>query len=408
MRIAMVSEHASPLAVLGDADAGGQNVYVAALSQELARRGHEVVVHTRRASANGARRVPFEHGVVVDHVTAGPAAPIPKDAIFAHLGAFARDLRRQWQRWRPDVVHAHFWMSGVASLDAADPLDLPVVQTFHALGEVKRRHQGAADPSPPQRLDAERRLVAAANRIVATCTDEAFELRQLGADLDRVTVVPCGVNLANFRPDGPAFERPAAGRHRIVAVSRLVRRKGIDTVIRALRDLPTAELVVAGGPPDDQFDADPEVARLRGLAGELGVAERVRFVGALERHEVPPLLRSADVVVTTPWYEPFGIVPLEAMACGTPVVAAAVGGMIDTVVDGVTGRLVPPRDPAAVAAAVRDLLADPERRAAYGRAGVDRVRARYAWSRVADGVEGAYQQTRWRRGAAARDARLSG
>lgn len=407
MKIAMVSEHASPLATLGDADAGGQNVYVAALTQELARRGHDVVVHTRRADPSVPRRVPFEHGVVVDHVDAGPAHRIPKDHIYPHLDAFAADLRQQWQRDRPHVVHAHFWMSGLASLHAARPLGIPVAQTFHALGHVKRRHQGDADTSPPHRLAAERSVVAAADRIVATCTDEAFELRQLGADLDRVSIVPCGVNPDNFTPHGPALPRDARFPHRLVTVSRLVPRKGIDTVIEALAEVPATELVVAGGPSADRLDDDPEVARLRAVARDAGVADRVRFLGSLQRHEVPPLLRSADVVVTTPWYEPFGIVPLEAMACGVAVVATAVGGMIDTVVDGRTGRLVPPRDPAAVATAVRRLLGDPDTRRSYGRAGAARARARYAWSRIADGTLGAYADL-LRRSRTDVDERMSG
>ncbi|MFA9428796.1 glycosyltransferase [Egicoccus sp. AB-alg2] len=392
MRIALVSEHASPLALLGGADAGGQNVYVAALASELGRRGHRVVVHTRRADAHTPRRVRFTPNVVVDHVDAGPPTTIPKDDIWPHIGGFAADLRRVWRRDRPQVVHSHFWMSGIAALDAATPLDLPVLHTYHALGNVKRRHQGDADTSPPDREPAERRIVAEADRIVATCSDEAFELRQLGADMRRVSIVPCGVNLTNFGPDGPAAPRDPRFTHRVVVVSRLVPRKGIDDVVRALTGVPDTELVVAGGPKRDHLDADAEVRRLRAVATQHGVADRVRFVGALERHEVPPLLRSADVAVTVPWYEPFGIVPLEIMACGVPVVASAVGGMIDTVVDGVTGLHVPPRDPQAVAAAVRRLLADAALRERLGGAGVERVRQRYTWNRVADAVVDAYQQ----------------
>lgn len=390
MRIALVSEHASPLALLGGADAGGQNVYVAALAQELGRRGHRVVVHTRRDDPDVARRVPFAPNVVVDHVEAGPARPIPKDEIWPHIDAFAQDLRRAWRDDRPQVVHSHFWMSGIAALDAAAALHTPVLHTYHALGNVKRRHQGVADTSPPAREPAERRIVRDADRIVATCSDEAFELRQLGADMARVSIVPCGVNLDNFGPDGPAEDRDPRFEHRVVVVSRLVPRKGIDDVIRAIRDVPDTELVVAGGPKASDLDADPEVQRLRGVAREYGVTDRVCFTGSLERGQVPPLLRSADVAVTVPWYEPFGIVPLEIMACGVPVVASAVGGMIDTVVDGVTGLHVPPRDPDAVADALRHLLADDARRAQLGRAGVARVRQRYTWGRVADGIEAAY------------------
>jgi glycosyltransferase involved in cell wall biosynthesis len=389
MRIAMVSEHASPLAVLGGVDAGGQNVHVAALSARLAARGHDVVVHTRRDSLTLPRRVPLIDGVVVDHISAGPPQEISKDQLLPYMDLFAADLAKQWRRRPPDVVHAHFWMSGLAALQAARPLGIPVVQTFHALGVVKRRHQGSKDTSPAERLDIEEMLVRAADSIVATCTDEVFELVRLGADRRRICVVPCGVDLRLFTPRGP-IEPRRAERHRLVFIGRLVERKGIGNVITALAALPDTELVVAGGPAPGELDGDREVARLRALARRSGVEDRVDFRGRVERPDLPPLLRSADAVVCVPWYEPFGIVPLEAMACGVPVVASAVGGLIDTVVHGQTGVHVPPRDPEALAAALADLLADPQRRSAYGTAGARRARTRYAWDRVALLTEHAY------------------
>jgi D-inositol-3-phosphate glycosyltransferase len=385
----MVSEHASPLAALGSVDAGGQNVHVAALASEMGRRGLEVVVHTRRDNATLPRRVPLAPGVVVDHVDAGPAAPISKDLLLPYMDAFAHELESAWRRERPHVVHAHFWMSGLAARAAAAPLGIPVVQTFHALGVVKRRHQGAGDTSPPQRLQIERQLVRAAERIVSTCSDELFELVRLGADAHGVSVIPCGVDLDLFRPDGPVERRPS-DRPRVVVLSRLVERKGIGNVVTAMAHLPDVELVVAGGGDADDLRSDPEARRLRVLAREHGVADRVELRGRIERRAVPELLRSADVVACVPWYEPFGIVPLEAMACGVPVVASAVGGLIDTVVDGVTGIHVPPRRPDRVADAVRLLLADPELRKRLGTAGADRVRARYSWARVTDATLDVY------------------
>jgi glycosyltransferase involved in cell wall biosynthesis len=189
------------------------------------------------------------------------------------------------------------------------------------------------------------------------------------------------VDVEQFSPDGPVAERGA--RPRVLCVGRLVPRKGVDTVIRALAAIPDAELVIAGGPGVDGLAADPEAQRLARLAERCGVADRVRLVGAVPRPNMPALLRSADAVVCTPWYEPFGIVPLEAMACGVPVVASAVGGFLDTVVDGATGILVPPRRPDRLAAALRGLLAEPFWRQAYGTAGVERARSRYSWDRVA-------------------------
>ena len=391
MRVAMVSEHASPLAVLGGVDAGGQNVHVAALATAMARQGVDVTVHTRRDDRGLPRRVPLAPGVTVDHVPAGPPRELSKDALLPHMDAMADDLHRVWSRRRPDVVHAHFWMSGHAAMLAAQPLGIPVVQTFHALGVVKRRHQGGKDTSPAERAAIESALVRDADRIVATCSDEVFELVRLGADRRRVSVVPCGVDLGLFTARGPAEPR-TPGRHRVVVVGRLVERKGIGNVITALAEVPGTDLVVAGGPDAAGLDRDPEVRRLRDLAADCGVADRVEVRGRVSRADLPALLRSADVVACVPWYEPFGIVPLEAMACGVPVVASAVGGLIDTVVDGGTGLHVPPRSPERIAEALRALLPDEARRRALGAAGARRARSRYSWDRIARATLQAYDE----------------
>lgn len=391
MRIALVSEHASPLAVLGGVDAGGQNVFVASLASELGRLGHEVAVYTRRDSASLPDVVPFARGVKVRHVDAGPPEQIPKDELLPYMDEFERQLELQWRRLPPHVAHSHFWMSGKASLGAASRLGIPLAHTFHALGVVKRRCQGERDTSPPSRLDEERRIVEDANCILATCSDEAFELVRLGADLHRLRIIPCGVDVSCFTPAGPVeARRPSLGR--IVVVTRLVERKGVGNVISALAEVPDAELVIAGGPERARLAEDPEGARLQALAREEGVTDRVDFRGRVARDALPPLLRSADVVVCIPWYEPFGIVPLEAMACGIPVVASSVGGLIDTVVHGVTGLHVPPRRPSEAASAIRRLLADAELRSALGTAGVARVRARYSWPRIAAAIARVYAQ----------------
>ena len=378
----MVSEHASPLAVLGGVDAGGQNVHVAALAAAMGARGAEVVVHTRRDNPDLPRRVPLALGVEVDHVTAGPPREVPKDDLLPYMDAFADDLFEQWSRTPPDVVHSHFWMSAYAALRAASPLGIPVVHTFHALGVVKRRYQGDKDTSPAGRLEIERDILRRVDHVVATCTDEVFELIRLGAENARLTVIPCGVDPSLFEADGPREPR-RPGMNRIATVGRLVERKGIGNVITALRGLPSTELVVAGGPDRSRLHRDPEARRLRELAEEVGVADRVDLRGRVDRADLPTLVRSTDAVVCAPWYEPFGIVPLEAMACGVPVVASAVGGLIDTVVDGQTGVHVPPRDPDRLRDVLASLLADPERRRRYGAAGVRRVRELYCWERIA-------------------------
>ncbi|MGY1635555.1 glycosyltransferase [Geodermatophilus sp. SYSU D00742] len=395
MKVDLVSEHASPLAAIGGVDAGGQNVHVAALAAGLARRGHEVTVHTRREDPDQPDRVPTADGYDVAHVTAGPQTVLPKDDLLRHMPEFAARLRRAWAAAPPDLVHAHFWMSGLASVAAAGAGPgaggIPVVQTFHALGSVKRRHQGAADTSPPQRVELERSLCRTVSHVVATCSDEVFELRRLGLDSDRVSIVPCGVDTAVFTPRGPVAPR-TPGRQRLLVLGRLVERKGQEDAVRALAAVHGAELVVVGGPPADRLDADPEVQRLRAVAASVGVADRLVFTGAVARADVPAWVRSADVVLAVPWYEPFGITPLEAMACGRPVVATAVGGLQDSVADGVTGDLVPPRDPDRLGAVLAGLLADGTRMAAYGAAGVRRARSRYRWARVVADTETVYRQ----------------
>ncbi|GAA2459800.1 glycosyltransferase family 1 protein [Actinomadura vinacea] len=433
MTIAMVSEHASPLATragLGGADGGGQNVCVADLATEMGRQGHHVTVYTRRDAPDLPRRVRLAQGVTVEHVPAGPPGPVPKDELLPLMPGFGRHLERRWAQAPPDVVHAHFWLSGLASLQAAERLraeggrGVPVVQTFHALGTVKRRHQGERDTSPAERPRLEAAIGRTADAVIASCTDETRELLRMGVPRERICVVPCGVDLDRFRPEGPAgpadavddsgppgaarkdgaqgFGPPGFGAQgfaaRLVVLSRLVERKGVDTAIEALAQIPGAGLVVAGGTPPAVLDADPEVRRLREVARAAGVHDRVAFLGRVRRDEVPVLLRSADLVVTLPWYEPFGMVPLEAMACGVPVVATGVGGHLDSIVDGVTGVQVPPRRPGETARRVRELLADPTRRAAMGFAGSDRARSRYSWARIAQETLAVYARAAAQRG----------
>ncbi|WP_059006050.1 glycosyltransferase [Streptomyces specialis] len=398
LTIALVSEHASPLAALGGEDAGGQNVHVAQLAGELADRGHTVTVYTRRDSTSLPAAVPLRPGVTVRNVPAGPAEPVAKDRLLPFMPQFGAVLEREWAAAPPDVVHSHFWMSGVATLQAAQPLGIPFAHTFHALGTVKRRHQGAADTSPSDRITWERYVGLSCDRTIATCRDEVAELIAMGLPAERIGVGPCGVDPERFTPDGPAAPRGGQP-FRLLQLGRLVPRKGARLSIEALAKIPDAELVVAGGPTPDQgpLDADPEVRRLRDVARSFGVADRVTFTGGVARADVPALLRSADLVLCPADYEPFGIVPLEAMACGVPVVASAVGGQRDTVADPATGRLVPPGDPAALADAVAALLAAPAERAARGAAGRRRVLTRYRWAAVAAATEDVYREIAARR-----------
>jgi len=387
MRVAQVSEHANPLAAVGGVDAGGQNVHVAALAGGLADRGHDVTVFTRRDRMSPPLQVRTPEGYVVEHVPAGPPTDVPKDELLQYMPAFADHLSRRWSTEPFDVAHAHFWMSGVASTEAARRTGTPVLQTFHALGTVKRRQQGARDTSPRTRIGLERRLCRTVDHVIATCSDEVQELQAMGLPASRASIIPCGVDVSTFKPQ----PRGDGGPPRLLVIGRLVERKGVGNVIEAVAKLPGVELQIAGGPSRDALGADPEVARLQQLAEDLDVADRVDFLGSIARPDVPALICGADIVVAVPWYEPFGIVPVEAMACGRPVVGSAVGGLLDTVVPGVTGELVPPRRPDLVAGAVARLLADPERRKAYGDAGHARAVETYQWQQVAADTEAVYE-----------------
>ena len=390
MKIAMVSEHASPLAAIGGLDSGGHSVHVAELSAATARSGHQVTVYTRRENPDAPERVRTAQGYTVVHIPAGPPQPLSEDETLCHMSDFARLLDEYFRADRPDIAHAHSWMSGIATQVAARSHRVPTVQTFDGLGVVEHRHRGESDISPGARLELEKLVARNATWVVATCSDEVFEVTRMGRSRSRISVVPFGVDLDSFSTEGPVA--PRGPMHRIVAVGKLLPHRGFDTMIQALPAIPDAEYVIVGGPDAAHLGADPEMLRLRALAEHLGVVDRVRLTGAVSREDMPALLRSADVVTCTPWYESFGIVPLQAMASGVPVVATAVGGMRDTVVHDVTGMLVPPKRPRECAEVVSRILRDSFLRRSLGLAGRDRACACYSWDRVATGTVRVYER----------------
>lgn len=381
-RIALVSEHASPLTAPGQLHAGSQSLYVANLSAALSGAGHEVVVYTRRDDPRTSARTRTRAGYEVVHVPSGPATRITGDEATAHAGDFARFLNADWDANRPDVVHAQGWLSGITAVLGARHNRIPVVQTFHTLGADLQHHQDENDSLAMKRLAVERLLGQEVAHVVATCSDEADDVLKMGISRAKLSVIPHGVDLNLFTPQGVVARRN--GVRRIVSVGRLLPHQGFDDLIRALASLEDTELViVGGGSVNGRLRGDTEARRLRALARVRGVTHRVKLAGHLRHHELPALLRSADVVACTPWYESFGVAALEAMACGVPVVATAVGGLVDTVLNGHTGIRVPPRNPCAIAKALRALLPNDTRRELLGAAGRDRVQARYSWHRIA-------------------------
>jgi D-inositol-3-phosphate glycosyltransferase len=368
---------------------------VADLSAALAELGHDVRVYTRRADPDVAEVVVTPSGVHVVHVAAGPVRPLPTDLLLPYMGEFARILGEQWRGgWAPDVVHAHFWTSGLAAVTAAKQLNIPVVQSFHELGEAGEVAHG------PSRSGYERALGRAVDRVVAQTQEEMRGLVRIGVPRARLTVVPSGVDSERFTPDGPAVQRDPE-RPRILSVGRLVERKGFGDVIQAMRYVPGAEVVVVGGPPPEQLPADPGARLLRSMAEQFKVADRFRLVGSVPQRDLPAWYRSADVLVATPWEEQAA---LEAMACGVPIVGPASGALTETVVDGLTGDLVPARDPRALGGALRRLVNDKVRRFTYATAALDRARQAYSWRRVAAQVGSVYASLRRSPAAVAEDA----
>lgn len=398
-RVAMISEHASPIANMGSADCGGQNIYVDQVSRELGRLGFQVDVYTRADSPDLAPRA-WRDGVRIIPVAAGPLAPIPKDEIWPHIDEFLAETDRLGQVYGPyDLIHGNFWMSGWVGGNLKPRWRVPFVQIFHALGIIKRIHQGEADTSPPDRRAAEGFVLETADRVIAQCPSEVDELaRYYDADATRIRVVPSGVDLARFSPIPRDEARAALGLdpdEKILAyVGRLQPRKDVANVIQALaalreRDLgqlPFSQvrlLVVGGETEEADLAREPEMRRLIGIAENLGVRKQVTFTGRRPSDKLRWYYSAADVFVTTPWYEPYGLTPLEAMACGTPAICSAVGGITFTVADGETGFLVPPRAPEVLAERVASILTEEEVRGRLARNARRRVEEQFAWSAVA-------------------------
>lgn len=394
LRVALISEHASPLAVAGGVDSGGQNIYVNHVGRALARAGHAVDVFTRRDDPSLPPVVHTRPGMRVIHVPAGPPRFVAKEKLLPYMADFARHAEAVARAAGGyDVVHANFFMSGLVAMRLRRTLGVPFVITLHALGLVRRQHQGADDGFPDDRIAIERELVRCADRVIAECPQDRADLIALyGGDPARLSTVACGYDPEEFGPGDRRAARAAIGvaadEFVVLQLGRIVPRKGIDNVVRGIARLVhgqrvNARLLVVGGESDTPCErATPELRRLRMLAEELGVRDRVTFTGRRRRDQLRACYNAADVFVTTPWYEPFGITPLESMACGTPVIGANVGGIKYSVVDKVTGFLVPPNDPEALAARLAMYAANPALARAMGRAGVQRARSMFTWERI--------------------------
>ncbi len=405
LHIALISEHASPLALLGGVDSGGQNVYVAQVARHLARLGHRVDVFTRRDDEHLPEVLEWEPGVRVIHVPAGPAVVVPKEQLLGYMPAFT-EWMHTWiceAHTVYNLIHANFWMSALVAAELKQQTGLPFAVTFHALGKVRRQHQGANDGFPDARFAIEERAVREADLLIAEAPqDEADLVALYAADPARIRLVPCGFDPDEFAPQDKISARQKLGlptdERIVLQLGRMVPRKGVENVVRGVARLRhahgiAARLVIVGGEseaPDPVFT--PEIGRLQTIAAAENIAESVTFVGRRGRRALADYYAAADLFVSTPWYEPFGITPLEAMACATPVVGSRVGGIQYTVVDGETGYLVPPKDADALGERLAQLFREPALIERFGQQGLARVHQHFTWEKVAASLADAFAE----------------
>jgi len=400
VRIAMLSVHGCPLARLGEKDAGGMNVYVRELSRALGALGLEVDVFTRCVDYTTEPIVPLGPGTRVIHVEAGGVRYVPKQAIYDLLPEFISNLKTfvQEQDRHYDLIHGHYWLSGLAGLDLKAAWGTPLVQMFHTLGEIKNLVARSPDEMESElRIDCERHIMAHADQLVAANADErAHMVWFYGADEQRIHEVPCGLDVELFRPLAREACRARLGLHPddevVLFVGRIEPLKGIDILLRAAMYLvrchyhPRLRVIIVGG--DVSKDGN-ELGRLRTLARSLNLADQVDFVGAQDQEVLPTYYSAADVCVVPSFHESFGMVAIEAMSCGTPVVASRVGGMQYTIRDGETGFLVPRGDPVVFADRICRLLSQPDLRAQMGRRAAHAA-CFYDWETIARQVLDVY------------------
>ena len=387
MKIALVAQHATPLRPRAGTGPDSDDIGLSELTRRLAGHGHQVTIYAQKQQPDVPGRAELHEGVRVEHIDAGTTAAAPAhqeqdDAdLLNRVPAFSGPLRSCWERERPDIVHALRWTSGLAALAAARDRHIPVVQEFSSLCVTERRARVRAAGADAARIRLEPAIGRSAAAVVATHSAEVSDLASLGVHRSSIRVIPWGIDTGTFTPEGPAAKRN--GRPRLLTAADLTERAALETLLRALTRVPGAELIVVGGPARAELRTDAGYISLARFASALGVCDRVNFTGRIARDTMPALLRSADLVVSTCQYEPSGMTSLQAMACGTPVIAHPVAGHADAVVDGTTGILIPPGRPALLAQRIRQLLAHPMLLEAYGVAAVDRARSRYSWDRIA-------------------------
>ncbi len=408
MRIAMLSYHTCPLATLGGKDTGGMNVYVRELTRHLGELGVQVDVFTRSQDEHVPHVLhDLGYGNRIVHIPAGPEVPLPKEELIGHIPSFVEGILEFAERKgiTYDLVHSHYWMSGMAARELKKAWSVPVVHMFHTLGHMKNRVAGLGEAEGAYRIDGEMAVLDMADRIVAATPAEVAQLQWLyNAQKTKIVVIPPGVDLSRFYPipkdEAKEFTGVPKEQHNILFVGRIEPLKGIDTLIRAmalmeanhkdiLEEQPICVAIIGGDPGASPETMSAEMSRLQALRLEYGVKEMVNFLGKRSQDSLPYYYSGASIVVMPSHYESFGMVALEAMACGTPVVASQVGGLAFLVRDGETGYLTPGDDPDALCKRIVALLKSKPLRDQMGRQAAEYAR-QYSWKNVAEKIQGLY------------------
>ncbi len=402
-KIAFISEHASPLAVLGGIDSGGQNVYVSELARQMVSLGYKVDIYTRWDNNKLPKVIQWSAYIRIIHVKAGPLTFIPKEEMLGYMKEFGKDMLSFIRKEKVvySVIHANFFMSAMVADYLKEKLGIPFVVTFHALGYVRQIYQKDKDKFPKERVIIEERIMKRADHIIAECPQDMQDMvNYYTASPHKITIIPCGFNTKEFYPVNKQLARNLlkldADDRILLQLGRLVPRKGIDNVIRALGKLRSCnqniKLIIVGGASEkSDFQTRHEIKRLEQIAKKEGVQNAVIFAGRQCREQLKYYYSASDIFITTPWYEPFGITPLEAMACGIPVIGSNVGGIKYSVVDGQTGCLVPPNDPEQLAWKIRNLFSNPILMMKMRNRALIRVNSFFTWNKVALSVYNLYE-----------------
>jgi D-inositol-3-phosphate glycosyltransferase len=403
----MLSYHTCPLATLGGKDTGGMNVYVAELTRQLGREGVHVDVFTRSQDEHVPHVIhSLGYGNRVVHIPAGPEVPLPKQELASYIPLFAKEILRfsEEKGIQYDLIHSHYWMSGLAAEILKAEWNVPILQMFHTLGIMKNRiAKSPEEIEGDYRIDGEQRVMRVVDKIVAATQAEEAQLEFLyGVEADKIVTIPPGVDVSRFYPIPEDEAKEVIGLKKcprlLLFVGRIEPLKGVDTLIRALaliRESGVFEsecysLAIIGGDPDAApEEMSAEMARLQNLSNELGLGDLVVFLGKRSKEMLPYYYSAAEILIMPSHYESFGMVALEAMACGTPVIASQVGGLAFLVQDGITGFVVPGGDPLALSKTLTELILQPELRARLGRQAAEYA-SWYSWDKISFRIKVVY------------------